>query len=125
MAVDAPVKFARLRISNRSGRPRTLSVTGYWEWVLGELRNKSLMHVVTELDPVSGALFVRNGYNSDFPGRTVFVDSSETLRTVTADRTEFLGRNGTPANPAALRRLRLSGRVGAGFDPCAAMQVPR
>jgi len=124
VATDAPVKLARLKIANRSGRPRQLSVTGYWEWVLGELRNKTLMHVVTELDPLSGALFTRNSYSPEFADRIVFVDSSETVRTVTADRTEFLGRNGTPADPAALRRVRLSGRVGAGLDPCAAMQVP-
>ncbi|OAI40011.1 cyclic beta 1-2 glucan synthetase [Planctomycetaceae bacterium SCGC AG-212-D15] len=124
VATDAPVKFVRLRITNRSGRQRQLSVTGYWEWVLGELRNKTLMHVVTELDPVSGALFARNAYSADFADRLVFVDSSETTRTVTADRTEFLGRNGALANPAALRRVRLSGRVGAGLDPCAAIQVP-
>jgi cyclic beta-1,2-glucan synthetase len=123
VATDAPVKFARLKIANRGGRPRQLSVTGYWEWVLGDLRNKTLMHVVTELDPISGALFTRNAYSPEFADRIVFVDSSETVRTVTADRTEFLGRNGTPADPAALGRMRLSGRVGAGLDPCAAMQV--
>ncbi len=123
VATDAPVKFARLRITNRSGRTRQLSVTGFWEWVLGELRDKSLMHVISELDPISGALFARNTYNTDFAGRVAFVDCSEPIRTVTADRTEFLGRNGTLANPAALLRVRLSGRVGAGMDPCAAMQV--
>jgi len=123
VAIDAPVKFMRFRISNRSGRTRQLSVTGYWEWVLGELRNKTLMHVITELDPISGALFTHNAYNSEFPGRVAFVDCSEPIRTVTADRTEFLGRNGTPSNPASMRRVRLSGRVGAGLDPCTAMQV--
>ena len=124
VAMDAPVKFARLKITNRSGRPRELSVTGYWEFVLGELRDKSLMHVATELDPASGALFARNAYSAEFADRVVFVDCSEANRTVTGDRTEFLGRNGTLANPAAMRRVRLSGRVGAGLDPCAAMQVP-
>jgi cellobiose phosphorylase len=123
VAADAPVKLARLKIANRSGRPRQLSVTGYWEWVLGELRHKTLTHVVTEPDPISGAMFTRNPYSPEFADRIVFVDSSETVRTVTADRTEFLGRNGTPADPAALRRVRLSGRVGAGLDPCAAIQV--
>jgi cellobiose phosphorylase len=123
VATDAPVKFVRLKIANRSGRPRQLSMTGYWEWVLGELRSKSLMHVVTELDPISGALFTRNIYSPEFADRIVFVDSSEPVRTVTADRTEFLGRNGAPSSPAAMRRARLSGRMGAGLDPCAAMQV--
>jgi cyclic beta-1,2-glucan synthetase len=123
VATDAPVKFARMRIANRSGRFRRMSVTGYWEWVLGEMRSKTLLHVVTELDPVSGAIFVRNAFNTEFPGRVVFVDSSESIRTITGDRAEFLGRNGTPARPAAMRRMRLSGRVGTGMDPCAAMQV--
>ncbi|OYV74128.1 MAG: hypothetical protein B7Z74_02780, partial [Deltaproteobacteria bacterium 21-66-5] len=54
--------------------------------------------VVTELDAMSGALFARNAYSSEFGERTAFVDSSGTTRTVTADRTEFLGRNGTPAD---------------------------
>lgn len=124
VATDAPVKFARLKITNRAGRSRQVSVTSYWEWVLGELRDRGLLHVVTELDPISGALFARNYYSPDFADRVAFVDCSEATRTITADRTEFLGRNGTLANPAAMRRIRLSGRVGAGLDPCAAIQVP-
>jgi cellobiose phosphorylase len=125
VATDAPVKFVRLKMANRSGRKRELSVTGYWEFVLGELRDRSLMHVVTELDPVCGALFARNAYSPEFADRVVFVGCSETIRTVTGDRTEFFGRNGTPANPAAMRRVRLSGRVGAGLTRALQCKSPR
>src|SRR3990172_3081162 len=53
--VDAAIKFSVLKVRNESGQPRKLSATGYVEWVLGDLRPKSAMHVSTEIDPHSGA----------------------------------------------------------------------
>ncbi len=91
--------------------------------MLGELRHKSLLHVQTEVDLKTGALLARNFYNTEFPDRIAFLDVNEPHRTVTGDRQEFLGRNGTLAQPAAMKRARLSGKVGAGLDPCGAMQV--
>ncbi len=123
VAMDAPVKFSVLKLRNVSGRARRLSVTGYWEWVLGDLRAKSLMHVQTEVDVKTGALLAKNNYNTEFPGRITFVDVNDGARTVTGDRKEFLGRNGTLAQPAAMKFARLSGTVGAGLDPCGAMQL--
>ena len=122
VAIDAPVKFAVLKLRNVSGQSRRLSVTGYWEWVLGELRHNSLLHVQTEVDLKSGALLARNYYNTEFPDRIAFIDVDGT-RSLTGDRKEFLGRNGSVSQPAALRRARLSGRTGAGLDPCGAVQV--
>ena len=124
VALDAPIKFTVLKVRNESGRSRRLSATGYVEWVLGDLRPKSTMHVITEIDPNSGALFARNPYNTEFRNRTAFFDVDDTNRTLSGDRTEFLGRNGTLRSPAAMKRSRLSGKVGAALDPCAAIQVP-
>ncbi len=123
VALDAAVKFMVLKVRNELGRSLRLSATGYAEWVLGELRSKSAMHVVTGIDPNSGALFARNPYNPEFCDRTAFFDVDDATRTVSGDRTEFLGRNGTLRSPAAMTRLRLSGKTGAGLDPCAAIQV--
>jgi cellobiose phosphorylase len=80
--------------------------------------------VQTELDAATGALLARNRYHADFADRVVFVDLGPAPFTVTGDRLEFLGPNGSPERPAALRRARLSNRVGAGFDPGAAAQAP-
>jgi cellobiose phosphorylase len=124
VAQDVPIKFTVLKVRNVSGRSRRLSATGYLEWVLGDLRSKSAMHVITEVDLNSGALFARNPYNTEFSDRVAFFKVDAAIRTLSGDRTEFLGRNGTLRSPAAMSRLRLSGKVGAGLDPCAALQVP-
>ncbi|MCH5276813.1 MAG: cyclic beta 1-2 glucan synthetase [Desulfovibrionaceae bacterium] len=123
VARDDPVKFLALRVVNESGRPRRISVTGYVEWVLGDLRERTAMHVVTEADPVTGALFARNAYSLDFPGRTAFFDAAGQERSFTCDRREFIGRNRDLSAPAALSRTCLSGRAGPGLDPCAAIQI--
>ncbi|MBN2337263.1 MAG: cyclic beta 1-2 glucan synthetase [Acidobacteria bacterium] len=124
VALDAPVKFTVLKVRNESGRTRRLSATGYLEWVLGDLRSKSAMHIVTEVDPDGTALFARNPFNVEFADRVAFFDVDQASRSFSGDRREFLGRNGTLRSPAAMKRSGLSGRVGAALDPCAAVQVP-
>jgi cyclic beta-1,2-glucan synthetase len=123
VAIDAAVKFSVLKLRNESGRARKLSATGYVEWVLGDLRAKSAMHVSTEIDPRSGALYARNPYNAEFGDRVAFFDVDDAARSVSGNRAEFIGRNGTVSDPAAMGRSRLSGKTGAGLDPCAALQV--
>lgn len=124
--LDDSVKYSVLKLYNRSGSPRRLSVTGYVEWILGDLHAKTRMHVITEVDGDSGVLLGRNPYNTEFDGRVAFFDTDADTdqRSVTGDRLEFIGRNGTLQAPAALSRERLSGQLGPGLDPCAAIQVP-
>ena len=123
VAIEASVKFAVLKLANRSVRARRLSVTGYVEWVLGDRRARTAMHVSTEVDGATGALFARNTYNSAFPGRVAFFDVDDATRSVTGDRAQFIGRNGTLRDPTAMRAQRLGGPVGLALDPCAALRV--
>ena len=128
VAIDASIKFAVIRLRNDSGRPRRLSVTGYIEWVLGDLRSKSMMYVGTETKDSTQTIFAHNPYSMEFADRVAFLDVGDVTAgassTLCGDRTEFLGRNGTLSNPAAMSIPDLSGRVGTGLDPCAAIRVP-
>ena len=121
--IASSVKFSVLKLKNISGRSRKLSATGYAELVLGDTRPKSVMHIVTELDSSTGALIAKNPYNSTFNERVVFFDVDDIERSITGDRTEFIGRNGSLQKPDALSRIKLSGKTGAAMDPCAALQV--
>ncbi len=121
--IEAPVKFIILKVRNQSGRSRKLSATGYIEWVLDNNRTKTGMHIHTELDPESGALFAKNTYNTEFNNRVAFFDTDSIKKTYTGDRNEFIGRNGNLQNPEALYRTKLSGKVGLALDPCGALQV--
>ena len=121
---EDPVKVSRLTITNESGRSRRLSVTAYVEWVLGVSRSGSAPFIVTGIDPATGAMIARNTWNSDFDGRVAFADLAGARTGWTGDRTEFLGRHGALDQPAGMERgRRLSGRVGAGLDPCSVLQT--
>jgi cyclic beta-1,2-glucan synthetase len=120
---DDPVKLVELGLTNRLDRPRRITVTYYVEWTLGATRERSQPFVAPEFDPASEVLLARNPWNEDFADRVAFVAASEKLHGLTADRTEFLGRHGGYATPAAMRRIGLAGAVQAGLDPCAALQV--
>ena len=122
--IDAAIKVSRLKLRNLSGRARHLSVTAYVEWALGPSRSAGLPFVTTALDSRSGAIFARNPWSAAFGSRIAFADFSGLQTDWTGDRREFIGRNGTLGNPAALASgAALSNRVGAGFDPCAAMRA--
>ncbi|NLG83878.1 MAG: hypothetical protein GX493_04555, partial [Firmicutes bacterium] len=118
-----PIRIARLRLYNRSSRRRRLAVFAYNEWTLGSDREETAPQIVTKWDPTGRAVLARNTYRAEFGERVAFAALGPAATWFTADRTEFIGRNGSLAHPAALTRRHLSGRTGAGFDPCAAQQV--
>jgi cyclic beta-1,2-glucan synthetase len=122
IAPQEAMKFICLKLRNLSDQPRSLSVTYFAEWVLSVTRDTSQIHVYSSQDEATGALTARNSYNEEFPDQVVFLHVLGRADSVTGDRTEFIGRNGSLTAPAALQRVDLSGKTGAGLDPCGAVQ---
>ena len=122
--VDQPVKVSRLRLTNRSSTRRKLSVTYYAEWVLGVARPQTQQQIITGFDNIGGAMFAKNPSNVAFSNAIAFLNCpAKKNYSWMADRREFIGRDGSLANPAGLAAADLSGRAGAGLDPCAAQRV--
>jgi cyclic beta-1,2-glucan synthetase len=119
----APVRLQVLRLRNASAQKRRLTATPYAAWTLGVEREDTQMHVVTSWEDRADCLLARCAYRENFADRVAFLASSLPVASYTGDRTEFLGRNGTTGDPAALHRVGLSGRVGGGLDACGALQV--
>ncbi|WP_416411853.1 GH36-type glycosyl hydrolase domain-containing protein [Pantoea sp. App145] len=124
VAESAAVKLTLLTIRNHSGRSRQLSVTGYVQWVLGELASKSASHIVTSsITPTAGsAILANNYYGGTDAARSAFFAVTGNRIALSANCFECLGPNGTVRQPAMMQKRGLSGTTGAGYDPCATLQ---
>jgi len=118
-----PVKISVLTLRNDGITRRKLTLTWYLEWVLGVTRDQTQHHVRTSFDEATQSMLARNYFDEQFAEYVAFASISERVAYYTADRREFLGRNGTISSPAALERAGLSGAIGATIDPCCALQV--
>jgi len=122
MAADEPVKIAHLLVTNAGATAKRLTVTGYVEWVLGVSRDLTQSYLHTSYDTETHALFGQNFFDEQWAGQIAFLAMSGEVASFTGDRREFIGRNGTPARPAALSRAGLGEAVGQLVDPCGALQ---
>lgn len=126
-----------VNIRNRSGRPRTLELTGYLEWVCGVTpaprREFHKLFIETAFDPsiraVSGWNHMwdvpskRGGHwNTDFPYVASFGTTAPIL-SAEGEKSSFLGRNGSLKAPAGLSQTAWPGLFGRHHDPIAAMRV--
>ncbi|MEO8537659.1 MAG: phosphorylase, partial [Betaproteobacteria bacterium] len=123
VAVDAPIKISNLVLTNDGDATVELAITAYVEWSLGASRVANAPFIVTTADAEGSAIYARNPRNREFGGRSAFLSCNDTITSMTCDRSEFLGRNGRLDAPASLiSGGKLSGRAGAGLDPCGALQ---
>jgi len=124
MAPSDPVKITRLRVTNRGDRSASLVLTSFVEWALGVMREHTQHQIVTSFDRESQAIFAVNYFDASFSDRVAFSWISEPLAGYTADRRDFIGRNGDLGSPVGLAEgAALGETTGAAGDPCAALQA--
>ena len=118
---EGMAKISLISLKNVSTEERNISITYYVTPVLGVSSSDTAMHLISSQSE-KGGLIVENPYNTEFSNQVLFMDASIKKRSVTGDRKEFFGQGGI-SSPDSLKRISLSGTVGFGHDPCAAMQV--
>jgi cyclic beta-1,2-glucan synthetase len=116
------VKIIRLKLKNISGKPRKLSTTSYIDFVMGFSRTQAAQTLTTNWDEDAQAILARNSYNNEFAHRISFMTTNLPEKTYTGSRREFIGRNHSMVNPAAMGRKNLNGKTGGGIDPCGVIQ---
>ncbi len=134
VAKDEPVEIWSLRVRNCSRKHRTLHLSTYLEWGLGQAPDwhrefhKSFTH--TEFDSRAHALIAtkrlwevpteRGHWNTDWP-YVAFHSSSVKPSSFDADKESFLGMYGQVARPQGVFAERLKRRAGNWLDPIASL----
>ena len=129
------VELRRVRITNRSWRPRTIELTSYAEVVIAPIGHDaahpafSNLFVTTELLPDRNAILATrrprsSGEHPPWLVHTMVVDG-RLVRTTSfeTDRSRFIGRGRTLANPVAMVDSSvLSDTAGSVLDPVVAVR---
>lgn len=115
------VKISLVSLKNVTDKERNLTLTYYIRPVLGVSDQFTARYIVTDKTD-DNAVFAENHFNEEFTGTVAFLDIPGNAKTVTGNRKEFFGEGCLKA-PESLRRVKLSGAVGAGYDPCVAVQT--
>lgn len=141
-------KNFKLKLKNLDSKPRRLEVYLYVDLVLGVLRQTSKANILSNFDPIGQFLYAQNHYNNEFAGKVALISSNLPIRSYTADRSEFIGINGSYEFPRIFDKrvflnglgslagiaskaiaskfsplVELSNKVGAKLEPCAAIKV--
>jgi cellobiose phosphorylase len=132
---DVPMEVWQLTVRNRSRKTRTLNLSTYFEWGLGQApdwhREFHKSFIETDYDPKARAIFAtkrlwevpteRGHWNTDWP-YVAFHASSVKPSSFDTDKESFLGMYRNQAMPASVGKRPLAKRKGNWLDPCASLR---
>ena len=115
------VKVNLIKLKNNTNMERKISLFYYIRPVLGVIDEET--ESLLESDMTEGIFKIKNSTNLEFKNSTIFIGSSEEIKSYTGDRLEFLGKTPNYKTPESLKKERLSCNIGFGLNPCGAIEV--
>lgn len=115
------IKINLVELENTRKEKVNLTLFYYIRPVLGVTDEKTENLLETEIK--ENIFMVKNSTNVEFKNSTMFIGTSEVIKSYTGDRAEFIGRAPNYENPEGVKRERLSNRVGIGYNPCSVIEV--
>ncbi|MEK7176827.1 MAG: glucoamylase family protein [Patescibacteria group bacterium] len=105
------IKIFKLTIKNTGTETRNLSVTGFFELVLGVNYEQTKRSLITSTDNKTKAVITQNIVRNHFQGNLVFLDMNKGNYAISTSREEFFGRGGSVKSPEALKKEKLSNEI--------------
>lgn len=119
--LEDKVKINLIKLENRINKERNITLFYYTRPVLGVTDEET--ENLLETDMKDDIFIVKNSTNMAYKNSTVFIGTSEKIRSYTGDRVEFIGSIPNYENPEGLKKEKLSNTVGFGYNPCSVIEI--
>ncbi|HZJ76475.1 MAG TPA: glycosyl transferase, partial [Oscillospiraceae bacterium] len=119
--IEDRIKINLIKLGNGTKGARRLTLFYYIRPVLGVTDEET--ENLLETDIKEDIFVVKNSTNTEFKDSTIFIGSSEKIKSYTGDRTEFMGHIPDYERPEGVKKERLSNTVGLGYNPCSVIEI--
>ncbi|PRR78185.1 N,N'-diacetylchitobiose phosphorylase [Clostridium liquoris] len=120
--IEDSVKLCIVKLKNYTDIERKLSVTYYVQLALGVVPQQTAQYISTYINNEKEYIYAKNPYSSNFGNLLAYlkIAGGEDI-SCTGSREEFIGKSGFIESPQGLNKIKFSNTVGAGLDPCMAV----
>ena len=119
---EESVKINILTLKNNAPKKKKIKIIYYAKPVIGEDEIKSDSYIKLQYEENSNVLIAKNLYNVDEFKDTIYISSSEKIKSFTGNKKTFLGKGGV-TNPSGMHRMRLDNDIGIGKKSCMAIEI--
>ena len=119
---EESAKINILTLKNNAPKKKKIKIVYYVKPVIGEDEIKSDGYIKLQYEENSNILIAKNLYNMDEFKDTIYIASSEKIKSFTGNKKNFLGKGGV-SNPSGVHHMRLDNDIGIGKKSCMAIEL--